>query len=468
MKTSIDVDALLAPIPGDNPAGEDLRYSPVYDEISEARKEDDTLDRGQWQRDLKKADWDRVVKLCVAALVEKTKDLQIAAWLTEALTEKEGFEGLSTGLTIVNRLMSEFWEHLYPEAEDGDLDFRAGRIEYLNNNLWQRVNQIPLTDENVTAGYSWFQWDESRKVGYETDTSKANVREELLSEGKLSAEEFDSAVTRSSKAFYVSLAEKVISCRKGFEDLDQLVDEKFGRDAPRLAELRTSLEQCDQLVSKVLKEKRELEPDDVPESEPEVREELAPAEEETKTEPAQPEAETVQEEGAEPEVEKPVAKEPVPKEPATMSQGQAASPLASMPMPSAQFSESASPEKTVWETALKALQNSGVQKGLEQLLAAACSAPSLREKNRYRLLMAQLCLKASRPDLARPIVEELHALIEELQLERWESPLWIAEVLDALYRCLTTGTASGDDTARAQQIFQKLCTIDVTRAVIYS
>jgi len=290
----------------------------------------------------------------------------------------------------------------------------------------------------------------------------------LLAEGKLPAEEFDSAVTRSSKAFYVSLAENVTSCRDEFEKLDQLVDKEFGRDAPRLAELRTSLEQCDQLVSKVLKEKRELEPDEEPESEPEVREELASAGEETETVPAQPEAEKVQEGGAEPEVEKPVAKEPVPKERATTSQGQSASPLASMPPPSAQLSESASPEKTVWETALKALQDSGVQKGLEQLLAAACGAPSLREKNRYRLLMAQLCLKANRPDLARPIVEELHALIEELQLERWESPLWIAEVLDALYRCLTTGTTSGEDTARAEQIFQKLCTIDVTRAVIYS
>ena len=463
MKQSIDVDALLAPIPGDNPAGEDLRYSPVYDEISEARREDDTLDRGQWQRDLKKADWDRVVKLCVAALVEKTKDLQIAAWLTEALTEKDDFEGLSAGLTIVNRLMSEFWEHLYPGIEDGDLDFRAGRIEYLNNNLWQRVNQIPLTDKDVTAGYSWFRWDESRKVGYETDASKAKVRAELLAEGKLPAEEFDSAVTRSSKAFYVSLAENVTSCREEFEKLDQLADEKFGRDAPRLAELRTSLEQCDQLVSKILKEKRELEPDEEPESAPEVAEELASAGEETETEPAQLEVEKLQLEAAEPEVEKAVAKEP-----ATTSQGQAASPLASMPLPSAQLSESASPEKAVWETALKALKDSGVQKGLGQLLAATCSAPSVREKNRYRLLMAQLCLKANRPDLARPIIEELHALIEELQLERWESPLWIAEVLDALYRCLINGTASDEDTARARQVFQKLCTIDVTRAVIYS
>ena len=42
----IDLEALLAPIPGDNPAGESLQYSGVYDEIREARRADDTLAKG--------------------------------------------------------------------------------------------------------------------------------------------------------------------------------------------------------------------------------------------------------------------------------------------------------------------------------------------------------------------------------------------------------------------------------------
>ena len=108
------------------------------------------------------------------------------------------------------------------------------------------------------------------------------------------------------------------------------------------------------------------------------------------------------------------------------------------------------------------------KEALEHLLSAACSAASVRRKYRYRLLMAKLCLKANRPDLARPIVEELHSLIEELQLERWESPLWIAEVIDSLYQCLTSETASEQDTAKAQELFHKLCTIDVTRAVTHT
>jgi type VI secretion system protein ImpA len=42
---------LLAPIPGDDPGGADLRYDPLYDRIKELRREDDRRasrgDRGE-------------------------------------------------------------------------------------------------------------------------------------------------------------------------------------------------------------------------------------------------------------------------------------------------------------------------------------------------------------------------------------------------------------------------------------
>jgi type VI secretion system protein ImpA len=79
--------------------------------------------------------------------------------------------------------------------------------------------------------------------------------------------------------------------------------------------------------------------------------------------------------------------------------------------------------------------------------------------------MAKLCLEAGRQDLARPLIEELNALIEELHLERWESPLWIAEVLDVLYQCLTRGEHSDEDLQKGQVLFQRLCTMDVTKAM---
>ncbi len=57
-------DDLLNPIPGDNPSGASLRYDKVYDQIKEARTEDDpTLPSGAWERQVKKADFQLVIKL---------------------------------------------------------------------------------------------------------------------------------------------------------------------------------------------------------------------------------------------------------------------------------------------------------------------------------------------------------------------------------------------------------------------
>ncbi len=433
MRVEIDLVGILTPIADDNPAGEDLRYI-LYDEITEARRADDALDRGDWQRDIKSADWETVLALCANALVNRTKDLQIAAWLTEALTITQGFEGLLTGLKVIRGFLENFWESVYPEIEDDDLDFRVGRLEFLNNSLWSRIKQIPLTDSDAKAGYSWLQWEESRRVGYEGDAAKAETRAELIAEGKVTAENFDAAVTQSKKAFYESLAADVTKCNEEFETLEQLADEKFGKEAPRLAELRKSLEDCNQLVSKILKEKRALEPDE-PESTGE--EVIAAAENSGSPEP-----------------------EPLPVE------VESAGPINIDPVPYGTLSDSAAHEKGLWQKANELLNASGIKAGLQQLQVASSTAPSIRQRNRYRLLMARLCLKADRPDLAKPILEELHALIEELNLERWESPNWIADVLEALYKCLTAGDAN-EDPGRADELFRKMCTLDVTKAMLY-
>ena len=437
MKRKIDIEAILAPIPGDNPAGEDLRYGPAYDQIKEARRADDLLDRGDWQREIKTSDWDAVIATAVDALINKSKDLQIAAWLTEALVDTEGFSGLAIGLKMLTGFLRDYWEHVYPEIEEDDLDFRVGPIEFMNEKVWLAVKQVPLTDKDATPGYSWLQWQESRQVGHEADIrnqygdvdeNKKKARNASIAEGKITAEDFDAAVARSSKAYYESLAEDLTVCLEAFKRFDDTVDEKFGSEAPRLAELREALEDYERVIMKIFKEKKDL--DAIEEPEPATEEAAAADVNEV-------------------EEEEDASSEDV------------------LPFPANRILDSGSLEKAMWKDALAKLKASGIKKALGQLFSASCSAPSVREKNRYQLLMAKLCLKAERPDLARPIAEKLNILIEELQLERWESPVWIADVLDTLYKCLTTGEPTDEDIGRARALLQRLCTTDVTKAMSY-
>jgi type VI secretion system protein ImpA len=454
-KAMFDLDAIFAPIPGDNPAGEDLRYTDVYERIKEARRADDTLNQGDWQREVKRSDWGTVVDVATEALSSRTKDIQIAVWLIEGLIKKQGFAGLNTGMTILDRFIRDFWDHVYPLAEGGDLEYRAGPLEFLNDKVSLTIREIPLTDEKVSEAFPWNKWQESRQVGYEKDTknqygdtddNKLRARQEQIDEGRIPAETFDAAVAKSSKGFYSKLADDIDACVATYERLDALVDEKFGRDAPRLSDLQKACEDCQRVVNTILKDKggRDI-PAPAPAAEPAAA-----------TEPAKPKkgkaAKAAQQ-------EEKMATDPV---------QQAPDHARLFVAPTVQYTDQASYEDDIWQNAQDTLASSGINPALTQLLGASGSALSARQKNRYRLMMAKLALQAERPDIARPIVEELYALLGELNLEKWESPLWIAEVIEAYYQCLTSAGASEDDRSNAENVlFPKLCSLDITKALAY-
>jgi type VI secretion system protein ImpA len=271
------------------------------------------------------------------------------------------------------------------------------------------------------------------------------IRQEALAEGRFPAETFDAAVASSSKDFYLRLADEVDACLRVYERLDAVVDERFGRDAPRLSDVKKAFEDCQRVVNSIVKDRGGREA-------PPPRQTTEPA---TVPEPEKPRkgkaAKAALKEGA--------VAEPVQAAPADIG-APAAAP--------AQTISRATEEDVVWQTAQDTLTSLGITIALSQLLSASGSAPSIRQKNRYRLMMARLALMAERPDIARPIVEELYALIGELNLERWESPLWIAEVIEAYYQCLISGGASEEDRMKAEnELFPKLCSLDITKALAY-
>jgi type VI secretion system protein ImpA len=270
---------ILNPIAGDNPAGADLRYDPVYDKIKEARREDDNLNQGAWKHERKVADWLLTAKLCEEQLATRSKDLQLAAWLIEASVRKRGFPALVEGCSLVSDLLERFWDHLYPVLEDGDAEFRATPLEWLANQLNLLVKTLPLNRE----GHSFLQYRESRDVGYEaTATSEPlkKLRETKLKEGKLAPEAFDDGFADSPKAYYVGLDADVQKSLEAIKALGASCDEKFGEYAPSFTKLLQSIEEIRQVTKSLLEKKKELEPDPIPEEAAEgeaATEEGAPA-----------------------------------------------------------------------------------------------------------------------------------------------------------------------------------------------
>ncbi|MGH9402552.1 MAG: type VI secretion system protein TssA, partial [Terriglobia bacterium] len=274
-------DNLLNPIAGPNPSGESLRYASVskrdatyfYDKVKEARREEEDI--GEYGQEGKKADFDLVIKLCTEALAERTKDLQIAAWLTETLLQIKRFAGFREGLDLLRGLLENFWDTLYPELEDGDTELRVAPLEWVGQ-LGSAVQLLPLTEKKpplTDTGFNWFEYKQSAKIPTDEEAgssdAKKKARETAIREKKVLPEQFEEAFAASKKTFYKQLAGDVEALRQSLESLDEVCTGKFGNTGPGFGNLRTALEEVAMSVRVLLKKKLELEPDPV---------ELAPVE----------------------------------------------------------------------------------------------------------------------------------------------------------------------------------------------
>jgi type VI secretion system protein ImpA len=267
-RETVEIAPLLAPISAEQPAGESLLYDPIYDQLKEAVR-----GGGRSQLDHQEAtppDWRTVVGLATTALASKTKDLQIAAWLTEGLTRTYGFPGLRDGLRILRGIQESFWDTLHPQIEDGDLEFRAGRLSYLNDSsaaaaresLAASIEAIPLTDGEAGEAYGYVDFRDSREVENlgRQDPEKYQA---ALATGRLSGEQWDRAVAAGRRAFYERLYADANEALEECDRLQTVVGERFGKNAPSLLNVRKAIDDCRDVLWRILEEKRRLEPDPV-------------------------------------------------------------------------------------------------------------------------------------------------------------------------------------------------------------
>ncbi len=253
-------DDLLNPIPGDNPSGANLRYEKVYDQIKEARSEGEESILGTLSTP-KRADYPLVIKLAGDALANKSKDLQLAAWLTEAHAKKEGNGLIQPCLKLLYDLQEQFWDTVYPEIEDGDAGMRAAPVEWSANRLAAILREAPITRD----GLNYYQYKDSRAIGFEADAesndAKREARAQAIADGKVTGEDFDKSFTATPKSWYVQMEAALRSSLETLDELQVFCEGKYGDDGPAFGRLHTALEEVGNVVTNLLNEKRKTEPD---------------------------------------------------------------------------------------------------------------------------------------------------------------------------------------------------------------
>ena len=268
----IEIADLVRPISSDQPAGADMRYAPAMDDLREARRREDDVAQGVWKREVKEPDYARVIKLAKDALTKKSKDLQIAGWLTEALLAREGFPGLKQGLALIQNLLEEFWDTVWPTAdEDGDLEMRAAPLRWVATQLTVAVRSIAITQ----TGVSWLRYQDSRGIPTEEDAAmsmeKAEARREATEDGRLMPEAWNEALGATGIPFLQKLCADANAAMETQASLSSLCDERFPDDPPDFGPLRTAIEDVAQTARILLigKGGRPLGEEPEPEPEPE-------------------------------------------------------------------------------------------------------------------------------------------------------------------------------------------------------
>lgn len=250
----IDVQELLQPIPGENPAGESLRYQGTYDRIADARREDDpTLSQGIYKSTLKRADWATAESICVEALTKRSKDLQIAGWLLESWLHLYGFAGATSGLTLLSGLCEQFWADLYPGIDDGDLEGRVAPFAWIEQKLSLKLKQIPLTipDEITNQSYCYVDWESA--CHFENLAMKdPRALQEALAKINPTVATFRAALSATDSSLYFDMVEDLNDAIEACISVEKILDAKCGKEAPSLRQFKEALFGIHQLISQDL------------------------------------------------------------------------------------------------------------------------------------------------------------------------------------------------------------------------
>lgn len=251
----MDVETLLIPLAGETPCGMSLLHDAVYDAIRFARQNDDaSLPQGVWAKPLKKADWAESMRLCTGVLTDRSKDIQIAAWLGEAWISQDGIAGGIRAVALMDGLCERFWQDIHPLPRDNDLDFRIAPINWADGRwaeavllrVWL-VRGTGVSQGNYTLG----DWNDALALQNDIVKNKNALAAAEKSGAPIFARIMESVATMPLSALSDAL-EGVNIWIEALLGLQLTLEQQMPGDAPRQNKLHNTLQAIEDVLHQCL------------------------------------------------------------------------------------------------------------------------------------------------------------------------------------------------------------------------
>ncbi|MGE4481431.1 type VI secretion system protein TssA [Acidocella sp.] len=254
-----DVETLLTPISEEAPSGTDARsdFSPSspYFRLRDARADARAAERAADANPGEIASpegWRQVRALAVEMLSGQTKDLEVAAWLTEALVRSNGLAGLTFGAKLLGGLAERYWDHLFPMPDEDGMETRVAPVTGLNGEggdgtLSQPLQKLPLFTDPNGEMVMFYQYQQSAELETIADAKRLEAR---LGAGVVPYETMQSAARAASPGAYAALRRDLEEARAAWRAMGEVFDRLAGPDAPPTSRVAEALNQIGVFVAR--------------------------------------------------------------------------------------------------------------------------------------------------------------------------------------------------------------------------
>ncbi len=255
-----DLEALLAPIPGDEPQGVDLRedfsaqspYFRLRDARAEARETERRQESAEDGEAVIPPQWKTVVSLAKTALAEKSKDIEVAAWMTEALVRLHGLSGLAAGALLIKGLAETYWDGVFPLPDEDGIATRVAPVTGLSGaesdgTLMPALRQLPLFNRPDGTGFAWWQYERSVELETIADEARKQAR---LEAGTMPLADVEKLARAAGQAHFGRLKAMLAGTIETWQAMGQSLDNLAGADGPSTGRVLNLLRAMEEAVLK--------------------------------------------------------------------------------------------------------------------------------------------------------------------------------------------------------------------------
>lgn len=248
----LDIEALSLPISDENPSGtdprEDSSATSLYRQIKDARNTARTTERKAiFDDDGGKSAlilWRPVLETGIEIITSQAKDLEVMAWILEALIRLHGIQGLAEGFTVLNNLIQSQFDTMYPLPDEDGMETKIGALTGLNGEGGEGTLLAPIRNVEITKGgskepFAFWQYLQALEADKIADDEQ---KESKIASLGFSLGDVQGCIRDSSADFYVNIKTQFEICISAFKAYNGVLSDKCSYDAPPNSNIRQLLE----------------------------------------------------------------------------------------------------------------------------------------------------------------------------------------------------------------------------------